>query len=64
LEVEELVDETLSQPIPKFDSRSIINLLDAVGNGLDFCMYVGFTVQRILDEAFAFISIRGANLPR
>jgi hypothetical protein len=63
LEVEGLVDEILSQPMPEFDGRSIIELLDAVENGLDFCLYVGFTVQRIQNEAFAFMGRRSANLP-
>jgi hypothetical protein len=63
-EVEELLDGILSQPMPQFDSSSTIELLDAVENGLDFCLYVGFTKQRILNEAFAFLGRRSANLPR
>jgi hypothetical protein len=63
-EVEELVDEILSQPMPELDGRSIINLLDAVKNGLDFCLYVGFIKQQIAKEAFAFLGRHGANLPR
>ena len=59
-----MVDEILSQPMPEFDGRSIIDLLDAVKIGLDFSLYVGFTEQQIQKEAFAFMGRRGANRPK
>jgi hypothetical protein len=65
LAVEELVDEILTEPKPEFDDQSIIDLKDETENdGLDFCMYVGFTVQQIQKEAFAFMGRHRANLPR
>jgi hypothetical protein len=65
LAVEELVDEILTKPRPEFDNKSIIDLMDkAENNGLDYCMYVGFTKQRIPKEAFAFLGRRSANRPK
>jgi hypothetical protein len=65
LEVEELVDAILAKGRPEFDGKSIIELMDAAEKeGLDFCMYVGFTEQMIKDEAFEFMGRRGANRPK
>jgi hypothetical protein len=65
LEVEELVDEILTKPMPEFDEDSIMDLIDETkNNNLDYAMYVGFTKQRIPKEAFAFMGRRGANRPR
>jgi hypothetical protein len=64
-EVEVLVDEILSKPMPEFYGDSIIDLLDETEkNGLEFSLNVGFTVQQIPKEAFPCMGRRGANLPR
>jgi hypothetical protein len=64
LAVEELVDAILTMPRPEFDDQGIIDLIDKTENdGLD-CMFVGFTEQRIRDEAFVLLGRRGTNQPR
>jgi hypothetical protein len=63
--VEELVDDILIKPRPEFDNDSMIDLLDkTISDDFDFCLYVGFTKQRIPKEAFEFMGRHGANLPR
>jgi hypothetical protein len=60
--VEQLVDEIITKPMPEFDRKSIIELMDAAKNNTsDFCMYVGYTMQKIIKEAFKFLGRRGAN---
>jgi hypothetical protein len=62
LAVEELVDEILAEERLEFDGESIINLLDKTQKkGLDFCNNIGFTKQRIPQEALSFLGRRGAN---
>jgi hypothetical protein len=64
-EVEVLVDELLTELMPEFGNRSIIELVDeTINEVLDYCLYVGYTVQRIRDEAFAFMGRRAANRPK
>jgi hypothetical protein len=43
LEVDELVDIIISNPMPEFDDDSINDLLDKTEKkGMDFCLYVGW----------------------
>jgi hypothetical protein len=64
LAMEELVDEILAEERLEFDGESIISLLDKTQKeGLDFCMYVGFTEQQIPQEALSFLG-RRANRPK
>jgi hypothetical protein len=64
LEVEELVDAILAEERLEFEGKSIIGLMDkAESAGLDCCMYVGFTEQKIPQETLSFLGRRSANRP-